>query len=381
MLTQDNWEKIQAEIDHQVDDDYRQAEKEADPTPADLERNMMDELPVATRPPLAGNRRVRIVDAVNSVFQAALQRDNRHVFFGEDIEDPKGGVFGLTAGLSDAFPDRVFNSPLAEATIAGVACGLASYGKRPIFEFQFIDFTGPAWNQISQNLSNLRWRTNGDWTCPVVFYAPCGAYLPGGSIWHSQTNESTFAHLPGVHVVCPSTPEDAAGLMWTALGSKDPLFFFIPKHLIRQQMYIEGDIQAVPLGKARVRREGTDVTVVTWGNCVEQSMIAAEKIGSDVSLEVIDLRSLKPWDREAVAASLAKTGRLVVVQEDSEYCSLGQMIISELTGEEASWYSFVSPPQLVSRADVQIGYNPIYEYAALPSVDRIMDAVRVTMEQ
>ena len=138
----------------------------------------------------------------------------------------------------------MFNSPLAEATIAGVACGLACYGKRPVFEMQFIDFTGPAWNQISQNSANLRWRTNGDWTCPTIFYAPSGAYLPGGAIWHSQSNESTFAHIPGLHVVMPSTPEDAAGLMWTALGSQDPVFFFVPKHLIRQQMYIEGDIEA-----------------------------------------------------------------------------------------------------------------------------------------
>jgi 2-oxoisovalerate dehydrogenase E1 component len=381
VMTQDGWEQIQAEIDKQVDDDYRRAEKEADPKPEHLTMNFMADLPVATKPPIPGDRRVRIVDAVNSVFKAALKRDNRHVFFGEDIEDPKGGVFGLTLGLSDEYPDRVFNSPLAEATIAGVACGLASYGKRPIFEFQFIDFTGPAWNQLSQNLSNLRWRTNGDWTCPVVFYAPCGAYLPGGSVWHSQTNESTFAHIPGVHVVCPSTPEDAAGLMWTALDSKDPLFFFIPKHLIRQQMHIEGDVQAVPIGKARLRREGTDVTLITWGNCVEQSLIAAEKVAATAAVEVIDLRSLKPWDREAVVASLAKTGRLVVVQEDSEICSVGQMVISDLTSHESSWYSFLSPPQLVSRPDVQIGYNPVYEYAALPSVERVVAAIQMVMEQ
>jgi 2-oxoisovalerate dehydrogenase E1 component len=380
-LTQDGWEQLQAEIDQQVDDDYRRAEQEADPTPADLQENVTAELPLATRPPIAGDRRVRIVDALGSIFKAALRRDNRHIMFGEDIEDPKGGVFGLTAGLSDEFPGRVFNSPLAEATIAGVACGLASYGKRPIFEFQFIDFTGPAWNQVSQNLSNLRWRTNGDWTCPAIFYAPCGAYLPGGSIWHSQTNEAPFAHIPGVHVVCPSTPEDAAGLMWTGLGSQDPLLFFIPKHLIRQQMHIEGDVEPVPLGKARLRREGSDITVVTWGNCVEQCLIAAEKLGSEISLEVIDLRSLKPWDKQTVANSLQKTGRLVVVQEDSEVCSVGQMVISELTGEEASWYSFVSPPQLVSRPDVQVGFNPIYEYAALPSVDGIIAAARVTMEE
>jgi len=253
-------------------------------------------------------------------------------------------------------------------------------GMRPVFELQFVDFVGPAWNQISQNLATLRWRSNGDWTCPVVFYAPYGAYLPGGSLWHSQANEAWFMHTPGLRVVIPSTPEDAAGLMWTALAAEDPTIVLLPKHLIRQQVSVDRNIPPVPFGKARIRQAGSDVTLVTWANCVELSLQVAAQMADDVSVEVIDLRSLQPWDRDTVAASLAKTGRLVVVQEDAASCSAGQMLISELTSRDDSFYSLLSAPRLVSRPDVHIGYNPIYEYAALPSIEDISTAIRCVMD-
>ncbi len=379
-LTHEEWEKIRSDIDRQVDEDYRRAEDAEEPRPSELLDELYGDLPAVGAPPVRGGRRMRIVDALNELFQAALKKSDKFVFFGEDIEDPKGGVFGLTSGLSTAFPDRVFNSPLAEATISGVACGLACYGKRPVFELQFIDFVGPGFNQISQNLATLRWRTMGTWKCPAVLYAPYGAYLPGGSLWHSQANEAWFAHTPGLRVVVPSTPEDAAGLMWTAMHADDPTVFLVPKHMLRQQLTV-GDVPAVPFGSARIRRDGTDVTLVTWGNCVEVSLQAVDQLEDEISVEVIDLRSIQPWDRETVVESLAKTGRLVVVQEDGESCSVGQMIISDIASDDASWYSFVSPPQLVSKPDVHIGYNPIYEYAAVPSVDGIIDAVRATLEE
>ena len=379
-LTQEQWETIQQDIDDQVDREYLHAEGLADPTP----ESVMDELfgpePEAMAPPLEGNRKWRMVDAVNAVFHHAAKSDDDYIWFGEDIEDPKGGVFRLTAGLSDAFPDRVFNSPLAEATIVGVACGMACYGKRPVFELQFIDFSGPSFNQISQNLSTIRWRSNGEWKCPAVIYAPYGAYLPGGSLWHSQANEAWFAHTPGLRVVVPSTPEDAAGLMWTAMHAEDPTIYLIPKHLFRQQIEVGDAIDPVPFGKGRIRREGDDVTVVTWGNCIEQSLQAAERLSDEVSVEVIDLRSIKPWDRDLVRQSVEKTGRLVVVQEDSESCSAGQMVISDLVGSPDSFAYFLSSPQLVSKPDVHIGYNPILEYAALPDTQRVIDAIRLTME-
>jgi 2-oxoisovalerate dehydrogenase E1 component len=379
-LTRSDWDAIKREIDAQVDLEYLEAEQNADPNPDELFDHLYGEMPTAEAPPIQGGKKWRMVDAVNQVFKQGLVEDGRFMFFGEDIEDPKGGVFRLTADLSTNFPDRAVNSPLAEATIAGVAVGLACYGRRPVFELQFVDFVGPAWNQISQNLSTIRWRSFGDWKCPAVIYAPCGAYLPGGSIWHSQSNESAFAHVPGLRVVVPSTPEDAAGLMWTAMHADDPTIYLIPKHLFRQQMDVPQEIQPVPFGKARIRQAGTDVTLVSWGNCIENSLEAAKQLSDHVSVEIIDLRSISPWDKETVAASLAKTGRLVVVQEDSESCSVGQMIITEMTSNPVSWQSFISPPQLVSKPDVHIGYHPIYEYAAVPDVQRVVDAILLTME-
>ena len=380
-MTEQEWEATKEEINQRVDQEYIEAESEEDPKAEELMDHMYGDLPSATAPPLEGGKKWRMVDAVNQVFKTGLSQDKDYVFFGEDIEDPKGGVFRLTADLSDTFPDRVFNAPLAEATIAGVACGMASYGMKPIFELQFIDFVGPAWNQISQNIATLRWRTFGDWTCPMVIYAPYGAYLPGGSLWHSQANEALFAHSPGLRVVVPSTPEDAAGLMWTAMHADDPIVFLIPKHLFRQQMEVSNDVPAIPIGSARIRNEGDDVTLVTWGNCIEQSLAAANKLAGEVSVEVIDLRSLVPWDREMVMESIEKTGRFVVVQEDSETASVGQAIISDIMSDEDGFSNFMSAPQLVSKPDVHIGYNPIYEYAALPSTDDVIAAVRSTMEE
>ena len=379
-ITAQQWEETKLELAAEVDAEYERAELAEDPKASCLFDELFGPEPTATAPPLKGGRKIRMVDAFNETLHAALDQDSSRVMFGEDIEDPKGGVFKLTAGLSDKHPNRVFNSPLAEATIAGVACGMASIGMRPVFEIQFVDFVGPAWNQISQNLSTLRWRTNGDWTCPVVIYAPYGAYLPGGSLWHSQANESWFVHTPGLRVVIPSTPEDASGLLWTALSAEDPTIVLLPKHLIRQPVHVDENLPAVPFGKARIRRQGNDVTLVTWGNCVELSLEVASQLDADISIEIIDLRSIQPWDRDTLKESLKKTGRLVVVQEDAQSCSVGQMIISELTSAEDSFYSLLESPKLVSRPDVHIGYNPIFEYAALPSADEIVAAVRDVMD-
>ena len=313
---------------------------------------------------------------MNRTLHAGLEEDPQRILFGEDIEDPKGGVFRLTQKLSTEFPKQVFNSPLAESTILGVACGLAAYGKRPVFEMQFIDFIYPGFNQLVTNISTLRWRSFGNWKCPAVIYAPYGAYLPGGSLWHSQANESALAHYPGLNVVIPSTPADAAGLLWTAMHAEDPVIFLVAKHLLWAEHEYTKPIRAVPLGKARNVREGTDVTLVAWGNTIEKSLEALNKIGNEISVELIDLRSIVPWDTAAIEESVRKTRRLVVVQEDTENCSVGQMIISHVTGTPALWNELLSPPILVSKPNVVIGYNPIYEYAALPDVERIVTAIR-----
>ncbi len=375
-LTEDIYKQLQAEAVETVDKDYLRAEKAADPLAGETMLHSFGEDVKAEAPPITTGPQT-MVASINTTFRKALESDPKVVFFGEDIEDPKGGVFGLTKGLSENFPNQVFNSPLAEATIMGVAIGMACYGMRPVFELQFIDFITPGWNQIVTNMSTLRWRSGGEWKCPCTIYAPCGAYLPGGSLWHSQTNESALAHLPGIRLAVPSTPEDAAGLLWTAMHGDDPTFVLVPKHIFRKTMPVES-VEPVPFGKARIVAEGADVTVVAWGNCIELVQEAASK--SDVSLEIIDLRSLVPCDYETVTASVAKTGRLVVVHEDTRTAGFGQSVVAEMTSTAERFNLFLSPPQLVAREDVHIGFNPIYEYAALPDVQDVLKAIRTVME-
>jgi 2-oxoisovalerate dehydrogenase E1 component len=374
VITEEDYAKLDQEIKERIRREFIEAERDQDPSAEELELEVTGGLPELDDEVLPAGK-YRIGDVVNQTLRAGLTKDSRRIIFGEDVEDPKGGVFRLTQKLSTEFPAQVFNSPLAESTIMGVACGLASYGKRPVFELQFIDFIGPAWNQLVTNLCNLRWRSFGTWTCPLVIYAPYGAYLPGGSLWHSQANEAPLAHYPGINIAIPSNPEDAAGLLWSAMHCEDPTFILIPKHLLWAEHESAKPIRAVPLGRARVHRPGSDVTVVAWGNTMEKSIEALGKLEKRVSIELIDLRSIAPWDRETIEESVRKTGRLVVVQEDTENCSVGQMIISHVTGQAELWDAMISPPTLVSKGNVMIGYNPIYEYAALPDVERIVRAI------
>ena len=374
VITAEEFTKLDNEVKERVRREYSEAEKADDASPNELLANVAKS-PAKIDKEILRPGKYRIGDTVNKTLHAGLEEDPRRIIFGEDIEDPKGGVFRLTQKLSTDFPKQVFNSPLAESTILGVACGLAAYGKRPVFELQFIDFIYPGFNQLVTNISTLRWRSFGNWKCPVVIYAPYGAYLPGGSLWHSQANESVFAHYPGLSVVIPSTPEDAAGLLWTAMHSEDPVIFLIPKHLLWAEHEYAEPIRAVPLGQARKCTSGSDVTLVAWGNTIEKSLEALEKIENDISVELIDLRSIMPWDRATIEKSVRKTRRLVVVQEDTENCSVGQMIISHVAGRPELWNEMISPPILISKANVMIGYNPIYEYAALPDVERIVSAI------
>src|SRR4026208_1243754 len=375
VITAEEFVKLDNEVKERIRREYADAEMAEDPSPDELLANV-GKSPAKLSKEVLPPGKYRIGDTVNKTLRVGLEEDPRRVIFGEDIEDPKGGVFRLTQRLSTEFPKQVFNSPLAESTILGVACGLAAYGKRPVFEMQFIDFIYPGFNQLVTNISTLRWRSFGNWKCPAVIYAPYGAYLPGGSLWHSQANESALAHYPGLNVVIPSTPADAAGLLWTAMHAEDPVIFLVAKHLLWAEHEYNEPICAVPLGKARTVRDGSDVTLVAWGNTIEKSLEALNKIGNEVSVELIDLRSIVPWDSAAIEESVRKTRRLLVVQEDTENCSVGQMIISHVTGISELWNELLSPPILVSKPNVVIGYNPIYEYAALPDVERIVTAIR-----
>lgn len=374
-LTEAEYEAMMEEVVKEVDADYINAEKAEDPRAEETLDHTWGESRPAEKPPLEPGS-MTMVDAINKMMHKGLENDPNVIFFGEDIEDPKGGVFKLTAGCSENFPKQVYNSPLAEATIMGVAIGMAAYGMKPVFELQFVDFFPPGWNQIISNMSTLRWRTFGEWKCPLVIYAPYGAYLPGGSLWHSQANEAFFAHTPGLKVAVPSTPEDAAGLFWTAMHSDDPCFIFIPKHIFRKRVEVK-DVQPVDFGTSRIVREGTDVTIVTFGNTLELAEEAASKVNA--SVEIIDLRSIVPIDYDTIVKSVDKTGRLVVVHEDTHTCGIGQAIIAEMVRVPERFNLFLSPPQLVARPDVHIGYNPIYEYAALPSTEQVIEAINTTL--
>jgi len=321
-----------------------------------------------------------MVEAINQALHAGMEKFPRIVTFGEDIKDPKGGVFGLTKGLSSRFPDRVSNSPLAEATIIGIAVGLAATGYRPMVEIQFIDYITPGFHQLVTQMATLRWRSCGEWSCPALIYAPYGAYLPAGGQWHSQSNDGWWAHTPGIRVAVPSTPEDAAGLFWTAIHSEDPSLILIPKHLMRLRKPAL-EYRPVPFGQAALRREGGDCTIVSWGNCLEIAEQAALQMDREgVHIEIIDLRTLVPCDWSTIERSLSKTGRLVLIHEDNRTCGFGEAVITEMTTDPKRFQLFFAPPQLVARYDTHIPYHPDLEYAVLPSLERVIEAIRSTLE-
>ncbi len=381
LLSEEEWTEIQAKIVAAVDRDYQRAERAREPGTANIEQHVFGPSVEVAAPPVALGQETTMVAAVNATFRAALEVIPRVQLFGEDIADPRGGVFGLTKGLSSSFPGRVVNSPLAEATIVGAGVGMAAAGMRPVFELQFIDFVPSALNQMMSQASCLRWRSNGAWTCPLTIVATYGAYLPGGALWHSQSNEGLLAHIPGIRIAVPSTPEDAAGLLWSAIQSEDPSMILLPKHVFRQRVPVKSPVEALPFGKAAVRRTGGDVTVVSWGNCMEISHEAAGRAETEgVDCEIIDLRSIVPCDWASIQQSLEKTGRLVVVHEDTRTTGFGQAIIAEMTTRPDCWDLFLAPPQLVARADTPMPYHPMLEYAALPDVDRVLAAIRETME-
>ena len=377
-LAEADFAGYEAELKEKVRRDYAAAEKAENPRVDDLMVETLGPSPDLNEELFPAGK-YRMGDLINRTLRAGLDADPGRIIFGEDVEDPKGGVFRLTQKLTADFPGQVFNSPLAESTIIGLAGGLALYGRRPVFEIQFIDFIYPGFNQLVSNLANLRWRTNGEWKVPAVIYAPYGAYLPGGGLWHSQANEAVFAHFPGLNVVIPSTPEDAAGLLWTAMHAEDLVLFLLPKHMLWAEKAVGSPVVSIPFGSARRCLEGDDLTLVAWGNTMEKAYEAIAELKGEAAIDLIDLRSIAPWDKATIEASVRRTGRLVIVQEDTENCSVGQMIITHIMGQPDLWAALKAPPVLVAKGNVMTGYNPIYEYAALPDVPRIVEALWRTL--
>jgi 2-oxoisovalerate dehydrogenase E1 component len=327
--------------------------------------------------PKTGDK-VVLVDAINHALKEEMSRDENIILFGQDVADGKGGVFTATSGISSMFGKaRCFNAPLAESSIVGVAIGLAVRGLKPVVEIQFGDYIWTAMMQIRNELSTIRWRSNNNWSCPVIIRVPVGGYIHGG-LCHSQNIEAFFSHIPGLKIVYPSRADDAKGLLKSAIRGSDPVLFLEHKGLYRQSYAAapEPDEEYLaPIGKGIIRREGTDVTVVTYGALVQKSLEAAQilsKEGSEV--EVIDIRTIAPLDSDLILNSVKKTNKVLVAHEDSQFQGFGSEIAAYIA--ETAFEFLDAPVQRLGGKDVPIGFSPILEEITLPQISDILERVR-----
>ena len=316
-----------------------------------------------------------LIEAVNEALHEEMERDPSVIVLGEDV-GVHGGVFRATDGLQKRFgADRVIDTPLAELSIVGVAIGAAMQGLHPVAEIQFADYVHPAYDQIVNEAAKIRYRSRGTYTCPLVIRAPFGAGVHGG-MYHSQSVEALFFHVPGLKIVIPSSPADCKGLLKSAVRDPDPVLFFEHKKSYRR---IRGEVPdgdvTIPLGQAAVKREGSDVTVVTYGVGVHLALEAAERVERDgISVEVLDLRTLAPLDREAIARSVGKTNKVLIVHEDNKTGGIGAEIAAQLAEEH--FEQLDGPILRVAAADTHIPYAPSLEEAVIPNVDDVEVALR-----
>jgi 2-oxoisovalerate dehydrogenase E1 component len=395
--TQAEIERLQTEVEAEVQaaTDDALAQEQPGPETVHLHVYSPDVDPASEQfdteddPQFSGNE-TTMVDLLNACMRDEMRRNPKMLIFGEDVADVsrerhmgkvkgKGGVFKVTHGLQKEFgSDRVYNSPLAEANIIGRAIGLALRGFKPVVEIQFFDYIWPAYMQLRDELSTMRWRSNGMFNSPVVVRTTYGGYIRG-AIYHSQTGASLFAHCPGLRVICPATALDANGLLRTAIRCEDPVIFLEHKHLYRQtynKAAYPGPNFMIPFGKARTVREGSDVTIVTYGATVQRAFTAANQIAEDggPSAEVLDLRSLSPWDQNAVYASVKKTNRVIVLYEDSMSWGYGAEIAARIADDCFPWLD--APVKRVASTDTYVGYAPRLEDSILPQVEDVKRAIQ-----
>jgi 2-oxoisovalerate dehydrogenase E1 component len=399
ILDADAINKLERQVDEEVQRAADRAVMATLPTVASITKHVYSEdlssqdARFDTKPqPTADATERTMADLINCCLKDEMRRDERVVVFGEDVADAtrdgalragkikgKGGVFKLTAGLQTEFgSDRCWNSPLAEANITGRAIGMAVRGMKPVVEIQFFDYIWPAMHQMRNELSLVRWRSNGDFNCPLVMRVPIGGYLTGGSIYHSQSGESIFTHTPGVRVVMPSNALDALGLLRTAIRCDDPVLFLEHKRLYREtfgRAAYPGPDYCIPFGKAKVVRPGKDLTVLTYGAVVPRALQAAQKLHREagVDVELIDLRSLTPYDWEAIAESVKKTNRVIVAHEDMLSWGYGAEIAARI-GDEL-FHDLDAPVRRVAAMDTFVAYQPLLEDAILPQPEDLYRAM------